>query len=138
MAIYDKNFCPGVMWPSVPLWQLEVPKTDLEIKLESNLVHKFQCNIRERCEEHIFGSKDQETGATGAAFVVQRWNAQASKRTSNFLSVFTVELYANLMAVQWTEQIQNHKVLICSDSAININQGVDKTLYMRFFWQLEM
>lgn len=131
MSMRDKNFCPGVLWPSVPLWQLEVPKTDLEIlgiksdNPESNLVHEFQCHIRGRYQEHILiftdGSKDQETGATGAAFVVQGWNAQAFKRTSNFLSVFTVELYAILMAVQWTEQIQNHKVLICSDSVSAIN-----------------
>ena len=52
---------------------------------------------------------------------MQGWNAQASKRTSNFLSVFTVELYAILMAVQWTEQIQNHEVLIFSDSVSSIN-----------------
>lgn len=125
MSIHDKNFCPGGLWPSVPLWQLEVPNTDLEIlgiksdNPEANLVYEFQCHIRERYQEHIIiftdGSKDQETGTTGAAFVVQRWNVQAFKRTSNFLSVFTVELYAILMAVQWTEQIQNHKVLICSD-----------------------
>ena len=42
---------------------------------------------------------------------------QAFKRTS----IFTVELYAVLMAVQWTEQIQNHKVLICSDSVSAFN-----------------
>ena len=112
MSIYDKNFCPRVLWPSVPLWQLEVPKIDLEeleINPESNLVHQFQCHIIKRYQDHIIH------------FVVQGWNAQAFKRTSNFLSVFTVELYAILMAVQWTEQIQNHKVLICSDSVSAIN-----------------
>ena len=44
--------------------------------------------------------------------------------------MFTVELYAILMAVQWTEQIQNQKVLICSDSvsAINsIGKGLSKS-----------
>ena len=54
------------------------------------------------------------------------WNAQAFKRTSIFLSVFTVELYAVLMAVQWTEQIQNHKVLICSDSGLSAIKSVGK------------
>lgn len=98
-------------------------------------MYEFQCHIRERYQEHIIiftdDSKDQETGTTGAAFVVQRWNVQAFKRTSTFLSVFRVELYAILMAVQWTEQIRNHKVLICSDSvsAINsIGKGSSKSL----------
>jgi len=113
------------------VWQLEVPKIDLDIlgiKLgnpESDLVYAFHCHIIERYQEHILiftdGSKDQETGATGAAFVVQKWNTDVCKRTANFLSVFSVELYAILMAVQWTEQMQNCKVLICSDSVSAIN-----------------
>ena len=32
------------------------------------------------------------------------------------MHVFTIELYAILMAIQWTEQLENQKVLICSDS----------------------
>lgn len=38
------------------------------------------------------------------------------KRTANCLSVNSGELYAILMALHWTEQIQHHKVLMCSDS----------------------
>ena len=47
MSIHHNNFCPGVLWPSVPLWQLEIPKTDLEmlgIKSENpelDLVREF-------------------------------------------------------------------------------------------------
>jgi len=121
----------GVLWPSVPVWQLELLKIDLEIlginsqNPESDLVHEFQCHIIERYEEHILiltdGSKDQETGGTGAAFVVQKWNTKVFKRISNFLSVFSVELYAILMAVQWTDQIQNCEVLICCNSVSAIN-----------------
>ena len=81
MSIHDKNFCTGVLWPSVPLWELEVPKIDLKVlefksdNPESNLVHQFQCRVIERYKDHIFiftdGSKDPETGIKGAAFVVQ-------------------------------------------------------------------
>ena len=60
--------------------------------------------ISKRNREHICiftdGSKDPETGATGAAFVVQGWNVEICKRISNFLSIFKVELYAIQMAVQ--------------------------------------
>ena len=31
MSICDKNVCTGVPWPSVPLWELEVPKIDVEV-----------------------------------------------------------------------------------------------------------
>ena len=47
-----------------------------------------------------------------------------------------------LMMVQWTEWIQNREVLVCTDSVTVVlgkgHQRVDKTLYMIFFWQLEM
>ena len=69
------------MWPSIPLWHLEVPKNDLELlkvkseNLEMDLVNVFQCHVQEKYQEHVFiftdGSKDQESGASGAAFVVQ-------------------------------------------------------------------
>jgi ribonuclease HI len=84
------------------------------------MVFEFQCHVREHYGNHlqIFtdGSKDQETEATGAAFMVQRLKIESSKRTSDFLHVFTIELYAILMAIKWTEQLVNQKVLICSDS----------------------
>ena len=32
------------------------------------------------------------------------------------MHVFTIELYAILMAIKWTEQLVNQKVLICIDS----------------------
>ena len=95
----------------------------LEIKTENNeadMVFEFQCHVREHYGNHlqIFtdGSKDQETEATGAAVMVQRLKVESSKRTSDFLHVFTIELYAILMAIKWTEQLVNQKVLICSDS----------------------
>ena len=66
MSIHDKNFCPGVpCWPSVPLWQLEVPKIDLEVlgiesdNPESYLVREFQCHIIERYQDHILMFTEQ-------------------------------------------------------------------------------
>ena len=66
---------------------MEVPKIDLEVlesksdNPESNLVLQFQCHIIDRYQDHIFiftdGSKDTETGAIGAAFVVQGCNASS-------------------------------------------------------------
>lgn len=48
--------------------------------------------------------------------VVQGMNVEICKRTNNYLAVYTVELYAILMAVRWIEQVQPCKILICSDS----------------------
>ncbi|KAL7374966.1 hypothetical protein ABVT39_009897, partial [Epinephelus coioides] len=125
LSVLDKPFCPTVLWPQIPIWQLEVPKVDfglLEIKARNkaaDMGFEFQCYVRERYADHLLlfidGSKDQGTGATGAAFMVQGFNVQLLKRTSDFLNVFTVKLCAILMAVQWTE-LQHHNVLVVSDS----------------------
>ena len=48
------------------------------------------------------GSKDMQTDATGAAVVVPRYQVEFSKRTTDSLSVFAVELFAILMALEWT------------------------------------
>ena len=86
---------------SWPLWIRETPNIDLEIlerKFDGNLdlVYEYYSYIKEKYREHICiftdGAKDPETGATGAAFVVQGLNVEIYKRLSNFLSIFTVEL----------------------------------------------
>ncbi|KAL2088359.1 hypothetical protein ACEWY4_015258 [Coilia grayii] len=126
LDIFHLHFCPGALWPVIPVWQLDVPDIDLlllqlkEKDPEVELVYSFYCHVEDRYGDCILiftdGSKDQDTGVTGAAFLVQGMNVQDLKRTSDQLSVFTVELYAILMAVQWTGQLQGQKVLICSDS----------------------
>lgn len=59
------NFFPVIMWPSVPLWQLQVPETDL-LQFKANMNYEFQSQVRERCQDVILlltdGSKDQKTG----------------------------------------------------------------------------
>ena len=89
MGLDDKTFCPVVSWPSIPLWILETPNIDLEIlerKLDGNLdlVYEYYSHIKEKYREHICiftdGSKDPETSATGAAFVVQGWNVEIYKK----------------------------------------------------------
>lgn len=69
-------------------------------------------------------------GATGAAFAVHGQSVQSFMRTSDFLNVYTVELYAILMAVRWAEQLENCRVVICSDSVSavkSIGVGLSKS-----------
>ena len=63
------------------------------------------------------GSKDQESGKTGLGVYVASSRSRQSVRTSDHLSVFSVELLAILWALDWVEENKPPKSIICSDSA---------------------
>lgn len=95
-------------------WHIKISNehTDLVsefINYEKHKYHKYK---------HIFtdGSKDPITGHTGAAVVIPSQRCKIYKQTSNYWSVYTVELYAILIALEWVEQNKVDKALICSDS----------------------
>ena len=75
------------------------------------------------------GSKDPETGSTGAAVPSHRLGICRS--TSNFLSVFTVEMYAILMALEWVGERRPNKALACSDSVSVLCSSRSGTSYSR-------
>lgn len=62
------------------------------------------------------GSKDPNTGRTGFAFSVPTMQVSVKRRTSDHLSVFTVEMMAIVSALQWVEESRFKKVVLCSDS----------------------
>ncbi len=62
------------------------------------------------------GSKDPQTDATGPAVVIPSYQVEISKRTSDYLNVYTDKLLAMLMALEWAEQVSSTKTLICSVS----------------------
>ena len=63
------------------------------------------------------GSKDPESGKTGLGVYVASSRSRQSVRTSDHLSVFSVELLAILWALDWVEENKPPKSIICSDSA---------------------
>ena len=52
------------------------------------------------------GSKDQRTGRTGSAFVVQECGVEVRKLVTDHLAVYTAELMAILLALQWVEDVK--------------------------------
>ena len=54
------------------------------------------------------GFKDPRTGHTGSAFVVQ-------ERITYHLAVYTAELMAILLALQWVAEVKPDRVVICCD-----------------------
>ncbi len=75
------------------------------------------------------GLKDLQTEATGSAVYIPRHHVGVNKRTSDSLSVYTVELYAILIALEWIEQSRWENVVIYSDSVtllMSIKSGVTR------------
>lgn len=56
----------------------------------------------------------------GVAFIVPEFNITIVKRISDNVSVYTVEMLAILLAVQWIEEIRPLRVIICSDSTSSL------------------
>ncbi len=62
------------------------------------------------------GSKDPNTRRTGFAFSIPSLNISVNRRISDNLSVYTVQMMAIATSLQWIEETQIKKVLICTDS----------------------
>ena len=62
------------------------------------------------------GSKQPDTGKVAIAYVIPEFDIKFSARVSDHLSVFSAELIAIVMALQWVEQSKPIRVAICSDS----------------------
>uniref|UniRef100_A0A3B5QKI5 Reverse transcriptase domain-containing protein n=1 Tax=Xiphophorus maculatus TaxID=8083 RepID=A0A3B5QKI5_XIPMA len=53
----------------------------------------------------------------GIAFIIPDLNIMENKRLTDSLNVYTGELLAISMALKWSEELSDKKVLICSDSS---------------------
>lgn len=73
---------------------------------------KFEGKYSGYVQVYKDGLKDPESEATGSS----RIKYQVWEKNINFLSIYAVELYAILMALEWVEDSRIAKVIICSDS----------------------
>lgn len=62
------------------------------------------------------GSKEPESGRTAAAIYIPTFNRKIAKRISDNVSIFTTELLAIILALQWIEEVQPARTMICTDS----------------------
>ena len=129
------------MCPERPYWVLQQADVDLNIlnikhrNKNADLVQEFYIHRYQKYSEHVRlytdGSKNPQTDATGAAVVIPRYQIGISKRTSDWVSVYAVELVAIILALEWAEGIQDRKILICSDSVssmLSIKSGACKSI----------
>ncbi len=72
---------------------------------------------RDYIQIYTDGSNDPESGITGSAIFIVNHGGEESKRTTDDLNVYTVELYDIMMALEWIRKENKiSKVLIGSDS----------------------
>ena len=105
MTLKEKRYIPKVPLPVTP-WLFPSVSMDLYI-LEKIKIHKDFGNIAVLVEDRLQtvyqtfvqvytdGSKDPSTGTTGFAFNITALEVSVKRRTSDNLSVFTVEMGGN-------------------------------------------
>ena len=128
MGVNRGEFSKTVVFPDVAPWLLKTPKIDfhvLDVKRRErgvvDLVTVFNNHVEREYSEcvqiYTDGSVDPETGRTGAAFVVPGADYAVYKRAPDKLGVYTMEMYAVFMALQWVEREKPDKVVVLSDSS---------------------
>ncbi len=121
MEIDSIACCKTVSTPTIPPWMFCSPRVDLEVKniIKSgkyqNVQQYIDINYDDTVQIFTDASKDQ-TGKTGVAVHILKYNVNIKKRTTDHLAIFTAEMLAIILALQWVEEVKPNKVIICSDS----------------------
>lgn len=127
VGLSDIQYSPTVPCSVIPPWLFVIPSVDF--KIQQQLREKAQQGsagtiVQNYIDQHfadkvlVFtdGSKDPETGRTGAAVFIPQYEVAIKKRTTDHLSVYTVELLAILTALEWLEKHTKNNAIIASDS----------------------
>ncbi len=91
--------------PAIDLYLIEVEKSYSGVINEVN-------QYTEQLYVHI---STDGSNKTGIAIVIPHLEVIIAKRTPDYLSVFTTELIAIVLALLWLEETQIKKVVLCSD-----------------------
>ncbi|XDV25401.1 hypothetical protein PO909_029322 [Leuciscus waleckii] len=105
----------------IPPWFFCYPVVNLEAKniIKTGLYQSVQQYIEVMYDDtvQIFTDASKEpAGKTGVAVYIPKYKVIIQKRTSNHLSIFSAEMMAIIMALQWVEEVKPYNSVICSDS----------------------
>ncbi|XP_049904182.1 uncharacterized protein LOC126392679 [Epinephelus moara] len=122
--IADKNMSKTVPLSIVPPWTLEEAIIDLRLlkkeKGKSVSVSEVNKYINRKYSQFIKVYTDASKSGqnrVGIAFVVPDLNIVLNKRVNDDLAIYTGELLAIHMALNWVHEVRPGKVLIASDSS---------------------
>lgn len=122
LSIHDLKISPTVFIPTKPPWVWEGVPTDL-LLLEGKRDHeldKYQVQgyINERYggEVKIFTDASKlDDRKVGVAFVIPELGVEMGRRITDDLAVYTAELIAVWLALQWVEENRPERAVIASD-----------------------
>ncbi len=114
IGLHQLQYSNTVCISSIPPWLFPLPNVDLNIQFPTwFIVQKY---FKKHYPESVFlftdGSKDPETGFTGAPVYIPMSDCCIKKRVTNHLSVYATEL----LALHWIEEKKMKNTVIASDS----------------------
>ncbi len=126
IGLSDIKIAPSVATSAIPPWLFPMPVVDTTGKERSILTH---IEVQQYIEQTYYstvkiytdGSKDPESGFTAAAVYIPQFKVNISKSISDQISVFTTEIIAIFIALQWIEEVQPIRSVICTDSLSVLN-----------------
>ncbi|XP_038157609.1 uncharacterized protein LOC119794224, partial [Cyprinodon tularosa] len=132
LNLKDYVITPTVPIPAIPPWMFSTPVIDLQIqKIMNNWGKNTPTDIivQQHLSKEYYsvlqvytdGSKEPESGRTAAAVYIPTFKIKIAKRISNHVSVFTTEVLAIILALQWIEEVQPLRTVICTDSMATLN-----------------
>lgn len=129
LGVAGLEICPTVPMPVIPPWiipeatvdltWLERKLNDSEFIMNAHTVQTYIDRYHSYVQIYTDASKRVEN-KIGVAFSIPEFHYEVGKRISDDLSVYTGEMVAILLAVQWIEEIQPLRTIICSDSSSSL------------------
>ncbi|XP_037531102.1 uncharacterized protein LOC119408373 [Nematolebias whitei] len=120
----EMQISPVVPLPTIPPWILPNATVDLTLMdkkkdrrfiFNSYTVQDYINNYYNYIQIYTDASRTSEK--VGVSYVIPEFNIEVRKRITNEVSVYTGEMLAVLLAVQWVEETRPLKTIICSDSS---------------------
>uniref|UniRef100_A0A8C1TCJ5 RNA-directed DNA polymerase from mobile element jockey n=1 Tax=Cyprinus carpio TaxID=7962 RepID=A0A8C1TCJ5_CYPCA len=123
----DEVICPNIPLHGVSVWNITEPVVEMRLldarEKEEGYSNSFEISgfMRETFYSFIQiytdGSKDPVSQKVGIGVYIPRFKSQIILRLSDKLSVYSTELSAIIVGLQWVEQVKPNRVVICSDSS---------------------
>ena len=123
MGIEDIPCSKTISIPVIPPWHYSCPIVHLEtkdkVKNREDVQRYLDIMHGDKVQIYTDGSKDAN-GQTGAGVFIPKYEINIKKRTSDHLAVFSVEMMAILLALEWVEETKKDRVIICTYSVSSV------------------
>ncbi len=117
MDLVNRKYSDAVAISALPPLLFKMPAIDLYLleveKSNSGVINEVNQYSEQLYYVHI---STDGSNKTGIAIVIPHLEVIIAKRTPDYLSVFTTELIAIVLALHWLEETPIKKVVLCSDS----------------------